>query len=81
MASKSAIEEYKQQFLEYVEIERGRSVKTVENYDRYLTRFFEQMKVRRPEDITHSVVREFRIWLNRQEGTEEISKNARKTTI
>lgn len=70
MASKSAIEEYKQQFLEYVEIERGRSVKTVENYDRYLTRFFEQMKVRRPEDITHSVVREFRIWLNRQEGTE-----------
>ena len=28
----------KRQFLEYIEIERGRSVKTVENYDRYLTR-------------------------------------------
>lgn len=70
MASKSAIDEYKQQFLEYVEIERGRSIKTVENYDRYLTRYFDHMKVRRPEDITHSSVREFRIWLNRQDGTE-----------
>lgn len=69
MASKSPIEEYKQQFLEYVEIERGRSVKTVENYDHYLTRFFEQAKVRRPEDISHSTVRKFRIWLNRQDGT------------
>ena len=29
----------KTQFLEYLEIEKGRGVKTVENYDRYLNRF------------------------------------------
>ncbi len=62
------LQEYKAQFLEYVEIERGRSVKTVENYDRYLTRFFSQTKAKKPEDITQTAVREFRLWLNRQEG-------------
>jgi len=58
--------ELKQQFLEYIEIERGRSVKTVENYDHYLTVFLNQTKSNEPEDITDSKVRDFRIWLNRQ---------------
>lgn len=68
------IHELKSRFLEYVEIERGRSVKTVENYDRYLQRFFTQMRVVRPEDITEPKIREFRIWLNRQEGTNGTMK-------
>lgn len=59
----------KTQFLEYCEIEKGRSVKTVENYDRYLTRFLDHTKVISPVKITEPVVREFRIWLNRQAGT------------
>lgn len=58
----------KRQFLEYIEIERGRAVKTVENYDHYLTRFFSQMKIRHTRDITEEKIREFRLWLNRQEG-------------
>ncbi|MBU3668947.1 MAG: hypothetical protein FGM57_03190 [Candidatus Taylorbacteria bacterium] len=33
------LQQAKRQFLEYVEIEKGRSLKTVENYDRYLTAF------------------------------------------
>lgn len=57
----------KQQFLEYIEIERGRSLKTVENYDRYLTTFLEQSKVKTPKEITDEIVREFRLWLNRKE--------------
>ena len=36
------IDVMKRQFLEYTEIERGRSVKTIQNYDHYLTRFFAQ---------------------------------------
>jgi site-specific recombinase XerD len=52
--------------LEYVEIERGRSVKTVENYDRYLRRFFEQQKITKSDDISEKSVRDFRLWLNRQ---------------
>lgn len=60
----------KRQFLEYLEIERGRSVKTVENYDRYLERFFEFAKVKNTTDLTEEQVREFRLYLNRQPGTK-----------
>ncbi len=62
--------EQKRQFLEYLEIERGRSVKTIENYDRYLDRFFAFAKVIHPKDITEEQVREFRLFLNRQPGTK-----------
>lgn len=64
------LNDLKQQFLEYLEIERGRSVKTVENYDRYLRRFFEFAKVSKAEEITEEQVREFRLYLNRQAGTK-----------
>ncbi len=56
----------KQQFLEYVEIEKGRSVKTVQNYDRYLTRFVDYSKLKNAEDISSEKFREFSLWLNRQ---------------
>jgi len=59
----------KRQFLEYIEIERGRAVKTIENYDHYLSRFFEWAKIIDVSDITEEKIREFRLWLNRQEGT------------
>jgi len=42
----------KTQFLEYLEIEKGRSVKTVENYDRYINRFLNYAKVKAPGQIT-----------------------------
>src|ERR1700722_8729744 len=56
----------KRQFLEYIEIHKGRSLKTVENYDRYLTRFLGFTKITRAPDITDDVIRDFRLWLNRQ---------------
>lgn len=62
------LKELKTQFLEYLEIERGRSVKTVENYDRYLSRFLAHTKVTDPKKLTEQMVREFRIFLNRQAG-------------
>jgi len=64
------IAELKTQFLEYIEIEKGRAVKTVGNYDHYLTVFLEQMKIKEPKDITNEKVREFRIWLNRRPGVK-----------
>lgn len=64
------IEESARQFLEYLEIERGRSVKTIENYDRYLRRFIEFGKLKKPADITEQLVRDFRLFLNRQHGTK-----------
>ena len=59
----------KRQFLEHIEIERGRAVKTVENYDRYLSRYFSQMNIKKTSDISEQNVRDFRLWLNRQPGT------------
>ncbi len=58
----------KRQFLEYTEIERGRAVKTIENYDHYLNRFFEHAAIKDTNDITEEKIREFRLWLNRQPG-------------
>ncbi len=65
-----SISELKKQFLEYLEIEKGRSLKTVENYDRYLSRFFEFIKAKSAKDITEDNVRQFRLWLNRRPGSE-----------
>ena len=63
------LKDLKTQFLEHIEIEKGRSVKTVENYDRYLMRFLNHAKVTKPADITETMVREYRITLNRSSGT------------
>jgi len=59
----------KTEFLEYLEIEKGRGLKTVENYDRYLARFLQFSGASKPAQITEQKVREFRIHLNRSEGT------------
>ena len=67
MASKDLMA-LKTEFLEYLEIERGRSVKTVASYDRYLVRFFVHAKISSPSSITELAVREFRLHLNRQAG-------------
>src|SRR3990167_2870881 len=69
------LKQLKNQFLEYLEIEKGRSVKTVENYDRYLTRYLAFSKVSSPTKITEQSVREFRIHLNRQAGTSGTMKH------
>jgi site-specific recombinase XerD len=62
------LKQLKTEFLEYIEIEKGRGIKTVENYDRYLSRFLNFAKVKAPGAITEGMVREFRISLNRAEG-------------
>jgi len=62
----ASLKQLKTQFLEYIEIEKGRSLKTVENYNHYLTRFLDFSKNDSPSGITDASVREFRLWLNRQ---------------
>ena len=66
----------KRQFFEHLEIEKGRSLKTVENYERYLERFLQFAKVTDPKDITDDMVREFRLWLNRQPSGVKIGGRA-----
>ncbi|MFA6257112.1 MAG: site-specific tyrosine recombinase/integron integrase [Candidatus Paceibacterota bacterium] len=71
----------KTRFLEYIEIERGRSLKTVENYDHYLVRFLDFIKTDNPSNITADNVREFRLWLNRQPaGNKKAGQTLNKKT-
>lgn len=59
----------KREFLEHLEIEKGRSLKTIENYEHYLDRFISYSKITDPKKITDDVLREYRLWLNRQSAS------------
>lgn len=52
-------------FLEYLEIERNRSPKTIENYRHYLERFLKWANINEPGEITDELVRHYRLHLNR----------------
>jgi len=52
-------------FVEYIEIERGRSQKTAENYHHYLQRLVEFSDDVEVEKIDDNLVRKWRLWLNR----------------
>lgn len=62
------------EFLEYVEVERGRSEKTIDNYGLYLARFLELAGQDfpegdfRPKDIDEEMLRKYRLRLNRFDG-------------
>ncbi len=58
------------QFIEYIEIEKGRSALTSRNYAHYLETFFKQMNISAISDITENKVREFRLHLNRAPGAK-----------
>ncbi len=52
-------------FLEYLEVERGRSQKTAENYHLYLNRLMEFQGDLQVAGIDIELVRKWRLWLNR----------------
>ncbi len=59
------------QYLEYLEIELGRSQKTIENYDHYLQRFLnfvhKEFKIDKPSNLTLDIVHKYRVYLHRYE--------------
>lgn len=52
-------------FIEHVEVERGRSQRTAENYHLYLQRLIEFAGDIEVHKVTSEVVRKWRLWLNR----------------
>src|SRR6266567_1132024 len=56
-------------FLEYLELERSRSQKTIENYHHYLKRFLTWAKITKPEEITSELVHAYSLYLNRLEDS------------
>lgn len=61
------ISKYLRKFLEYLEIEKGRSPLTVRNYEFYLQRFIDWAKDPEVGDVDYEVVRQYRLYLNRLE--------------
>jgi len=64
------LKSYIQDFLDYLEIEKNRSPKTLRNYDHYLRRFLEfansaGQQNPSPAHITLPLVRRYRLYLNR----------------
>jgi site-specific recombinase XerD len=67
----------KTDFLEYLEIEQGRSQKTIQNYDHYLTRLIDFAGDIKVTDIDAELIRKWRLWLNRlgTNTSDELQKN------
>lgn len=68
----------KTDFLEHLEVEKGRSQKTIENYDHYLTRLSDFAGDIQVKDIDGELVRKWRLWLNRL-GTNTADELQRST--
>lgn len=60
-------------FLEYLEIERGRSLKTSENYHLYLNRLVEFKGDLIISNIDNELIRKWRLWLNRYKNDNGVS--------
>lgn len=65
-------------YLDYLEVERGRSRKTVENYSHYLKRFLDWAKIEKPAQIDADKVRDYRLFLNRVE--DQFGRSLKKIT-
>lgn len=65
-------------FLEYLEVDKGRSTLTVRNYEFYLNRFIAWAKDPDPAAITADMLHQFRLYLNRLENRE--NGTLKKTT-
>lgn len=67
----------KTDYLEYLEIEQGRSQKTIQNYDHYLTRLIDFAGDITIKDVNPELVRKWRLWLNRlgTNTSDELKKN------
>ena len=70
--------DYLANFLDYLEVEKGRSLKTIENYSLYLNRFYEFAGDIKVGKIDLALVSKWRQWLNRYSGDD--GRTVSKTT-
>lgn len=68
------IEKFLNEYLNYLEIEKNRSLKTRENYERYLRFFIKVSNINSVYDIKEDVVRNFRLYLSRK-GIKKITQS------
>lgn len=58
-------------FISYLEVNKNRSLKTANNYRRYLNRFFNFAKINDIKDIDQELINNFVLYLRRQNGTRD----------
>lgn len=61
------LSQHLREFLEYLELTKGRSALTVRNYEFYLRRYIEWANDPNPGDVTQDSIHKFRLHLNRLE--------------
>lgn len=61
-------------FLQYLELDKGRSKKTIAAYRLSLEKFYSFSGELPPEKITLELVKKYRLWLNRTEDNKELKK-------
>lgn len=66
-----------QDYIDYLEVEKNRSPKTVANYRRYLEAFVKDQQIKTLKDITQHAVKQFRLSLARKkfEGDRYLKRN------
>lgn len=76
----ASLKQLRQEYLEYLEIERNRAPKTLENYGRYLNRFVGFVGDISAGSLTEEKIRQYRLYLNRlgngdRAGLKRVSQN------
>lgn len=74
------ITKFLRDYLDYLEIEKNRSSKTLENYERYLKRFLNWAKIYSCDQITAELVRKYRLYLNRLGDGNKLDGGLKKIT-
>lgn len=74
------VKDLKIKYLEYLEIEKNKSQKTLENYGRYLDRFLGFARIKTIGQLNEELIRQYRLHLNRLrnsrgEGLKKITQN------
>ena len=69
--SEKPLPQHKQDFLDWLAVERGLSAKSQENYSRFIKRFFDWLETThlenlKPHELTAQHVRDYRLYLSRQ---------------
>ncbi|OGF25921.1 hypothetical protein A2331_06370 [Candidatus Falkowbacteria bacterium RIFOXYB2_FULL_34_18] len=84
MTNNKSIIEYLPDFLDYLEIERGLSGKTQENYTRFLQKFFNWLQENnytdlKPEKLNDDIIWKYRVFLSRHTDSRT-KKSLKKST-
>lgn len=68
------IKQLLKEYLDYLEIEKNRSIKTRENYERYLNSFFSLAKIKTLGDLTLEKIKDFRLALARGKNLKKVTQ-------